>query len=451
MIETKQSNQYYIERQNDFESSARSYPRKFPFALKKAKGSWVEDVEGNRYLDFLCGAGTLALGHNNDEVNRAMIELIESDAPLHTLDLTTPVKDRFVQTILDNLPGDLKDNARIQFCSPSGTDATDAAIKLCKTATGRSTVIAFSGGYHGMGHGALALTGNLNAKNHVANLMPGVQFMPVPYSYRCPFGLGGQAGIDACCAYFERMLKDPECGVTRPAAVIIEAIQGEGGVIPVPEKFLQTVRRVTAELDIPMICDEIQCGMGRSGRLFAFEYAGITPDVILASKAIGGSQPMAVVIYNKKLDKWTAGAHAGTFRGNQLAMAAGTVVLETVTKKEFPEEDGSKGEYIRQHIEKLQKEVSIIGDVRGKGLMLGIEFIDPNAEKDLMGHPAASGEIAARVQHLCFENRLVMEKGGRNGSVMRCLCALNVTREDIDTMLSVFDRVVKQVDADVRK
>lgn len=451
MIETKQSNQYYIERQNDFESSARSYPRKFPFALKKAKGSWVEDVEGNRYLDFLCGAGTLALGHNNDEVNRAMIELIESDAPLHTLDLTTPVKDRFVQTILDNLPGDLKDNARIQFCSPSGTDATDAAIKLCKTATGRSTVIAFSGGYHGMGHGALALTGNLNAKNHVANLMPGVQFMPVPYSYRCPFGLGGQAGIDACCAYFERMLKDPECGVTRPAAVIIEAIQGEGGVIPVPEKFLQTVRRVTAELDIPMICDEIQCGMGRSGRLFAFEYAGITPDVILASKAIGGSQPMAVVIYNKKLDKWTAGAHAGTFRGNQLAMAAGTVVLETVTKKEFLDEVVSKGEYIRQHIEKLQKEVSIIGDVRGKGLMLGIEFIDPNAEKDLMGHPAASGEIAAKVQHLCFENRLVMEKGGRNGSVMRCLCALNVTREDIDTMLSVFDRVVKQVDADVRK
>ena len=451
MIETKQSNQYYIERQNDFESSARSYPRKFPFALKKAKGSWVEDVEGNRYLDFLCGAGTLALGHNNDEVNRAMIELIESDAPLHTLDLTTPVKDRFVQTILDNLPGDLKDNARIQFCSPSGTDATDAAIKLCKTATGRNTVIAFSGGYHGMGHGALALTGNLNAKNHVANLMPGVQFMPVPYSYRCPFGLGGQAGIDACCAYFERMLKDPECGVTRPAAVIIEAIQGEGGVIPVPEKFLQTVRRVTAELDIPMICDEIQCGMGRSGRLFAFEYAGITPDVILASKAIGGSQPMAVVIYNKKLDKWTAGAHAGTFRGNQLAMAAGTVVLETVTKKEFLDEVVSKGEYIRQHIEKLQKEVSIIGDVRGKGLMLGIEFIDPNAEKDLMGHPAASGEIAARVQHLCFENRLVMEKGGRNGSVMRCLCALNVTREDIDTMLSVFDRVVKQVDADVRK
>lgn len=446
---TKKSNQYYIGRQNDFESSARSYPRKFPFALAKARGSWVEDVEGNRYLDFLCGAGTLALGHNDDEVNQAMTDLITSGAPLHTLDLTTPVKDRFVQTILDNLPGDLKDNAKIQFCSPSGTDATDAAIKLCKTATGRGTVIAFSGGYHGMGHGALALTGNLNAKTHVANLMPGVQFMPFPNSYRCPFGLGGEAGVRAACTYFENMLKDPESGVTLPAAVIIEAIQGEGGVIPAPVEFLRTVRRVTKELGIPMICDEIQCGMGRSGRLFAFEYADITPDVILASKAIGGTQPMAVVIYRRELDKWGAGAHAGTFRGNQLAMAAGTVVLNRVTRPEFLSEVIRKGDYIKSRLEELKKEVSIIGDVRGKGLMLGIEFVDPRSGCDLMSHPLASGEIAARIQKECFENHLVMEKGGRFGSVMRCLCALNVTDEDIETMLSIFSGVVRRVDADV--
>ena len=449
MDENMMTNKYFTDRQSDFESSARSYPRKFPFALRKAKGSWFEDVEGNRYLDFLCGAGTLALGHNDDEVNRAMMDLIASDAPLHTLDLTTPVKDRFVQTILDNMPGHLAQDAKIQFCSPSGTDATDAAIKLCKTATGRSTVIAFSGGYHGMGHGALALTGNLNAKNHVANLMPGVQFMPYPYSYRCPFGIGGDAGVDACCAYFERMLKDPESGVTRPAAVIIEPIQGEGGVIPAPAKFLQTVRRVTLELDIPMICDEIQCGMGRSGRLFAFEHAGIVPDVILASKAIGGSQPMAVVIYDRKLDKWTAGAHAGTFRGNQLAMAAGTVVLQRVTRKEFLDDVTRKGGYIKDALLRLQKEVSIIGDVRGMGLMLGVEFVDPTGDRDIMGHPQPSGEIAARVQHMCFENRLVMEKGGRNGSVMRCLCALNVTDEEIDTMLSIFSKVVREIDRDV--
>ena len=420
MNDTNLTNEWFIGRQNDFESSARSYPRKFPFALKKAKGSWVEDVEGNRYLDFLCGAGTLALGHNDDEVSRAMMDLIASGAPLHTLDLTTPVKDRFVETIFSILPEEMQGNVKIQFCSPSGTDAVDAAIKLCKTATGRGTVIAFSGGYHGMGHGAMALTGNLNAKTKVQNLMPGVQFMPYPNSYRCPFGLGGEAGTKAACAYFERALKDPESGITRPAAVIIEPIQGEGGVVPAPAEFLQTVRRVTKELGIPMIVDEIQCGIGRSGNVFAFEESGIIPDVILMSKAIGGSQPMSVVVYNKELDKWTAGAHAGTFRGNQLAMAAGTVVLRRISDPAFLSEVRRKGERIRSALEKLQKEVSIIGDVRGRGLMQGIEFIDPNGEKDIMGHPEPSGTIAADVQKRCFENHLVMEKGGRHGSVMRC-------------------------------
>ena len=444
------TNDWFIGRQNDTESSARSYPRKFPFALSKAKGSWVEDVEGNRYLDFLCGAGTLALGHNDDEVNKAMIELISSGAPLHTLDLTTPVKDRFVETVISILPEEMRGNVKIQFCSPSGTDATDAAIKLCKTATGRGSVIAFSGGYHGMGHGALSLTGNLNAKMKVQNLMPGVQFMPYPNSYRCPFGLGGEAGTDAACAYFERMLKDPESGVTPPAAVIIEPIQGEGGVIPAPRKFMQTIRRVTKELGIPMIVDEIQCGIGRSGQIFAFEESGIIPDVILMSKAIGGSQPMSIVVYNKDLDKWTAGAHAGTFRGNQLAMAAGTVVLRRVSDPDFLASVREKGVYITEALNQLKKEVSIIGDIRGRGLMIGIEFIDPEGKKDIMGHPEASGIIAAEVQKRCFEHKLVMEKGGRNGSVMRCLCALNVSKEDINTMLGIFSSAVKEIDSEIR-
>lgn len=444
------TNDWFIGRQNDTESSARSYPRKFPFALSKAKGSWVEDVEGNRYLDFLCGAGTLALGHNDDEVNKAMIELISSGAPLHTLDLTTPVKDRFVETVISILPEEMRGNVKIQFCSPSGTDATDAAIKLCKTATGRGSVIAFSGGYHGMGHGALSLTGNLNAKMKVQNLMPGVQFMPYPNSYRCPFGLGGEAGTDAACAYFERMLKDPESGVTPPAAVIIEPIQGEGGVIPAPRKFMQTIRRVTKELGIPIIVDEIQCGIGRSGQMFAFEESGIIPDVILMSKAIGGSQPMSIVVYNKDLDKWTAGAHAGTFRGNQLAMAAGTVVLRRVSDPDFLASVREKGVYITEALNQLKKEVSIIGDIRGRGLMIGIEFIDPDGKKDIMGHPEASGSIAAEVQKRCFEHKLVMEKGGRNGSVMRCLCALNVSKEDINTMLGIFSSAVKEIDSEIR-
>ena len=444
--ETEITNQYYITRQDSTESNARSYPRKFPFALAKAQGSWIEDVEGNKYLDFLCGAGTLALGHNDPEVNQAMVDMLTGNLPLHTLDLTTPVKDTFVHTLLNLLPGELKNNAKIQFCSPSGTDAVDAALKLCKTATGRSSIIAFNGAYHGMGHGALALTGNLHAKNKVNDLMPNVHFMPYPYSYRCPFGLGGDAGTDAACAYFERMLKDPECGITKPAAVLLETIQGEGGVIPAPVKFIQTVRRVTKELDIPMIVDEIQCGIGRSGRFFAFEYADIVPDVILSSKAIGGSQPLSVVIYNKKLDVWEPGAHAGTFRGNQLAMRAGTVVMNRVSKPDFLDDVVKKGEIFAKRLEEIKSKVSIIGDVRGKGLMRGIEFVDPKSQSDSLGAKKASGEIAALVQKRCFENRLVMEKGGRNGAVMRCLCALNVTMEDLEKALDIIEKVIIEVD-----
>jgi len=443
--ESEYTNQYYITRQELTESNARSYPRKFPFAIAKAKGSWVTDVEGNKYLDFLCGAGTLALGHNDSEINQTMVDLLTGDAPLHTLDLTTPVKDKFVHTLLSLLPGELKDNAKVQFCSPSGTDAVDAALKLCKTATGRSSVIAFQGGYHGMGHGALALTGNLTAKNKVHGLMPDVHFFPYPYSYRCPFGLGGEAGVKAACTYFEHVLKDPESGITKPAAVIIEPIQGEGGVIPAPVEFLQTIRRVTQELDIPMIVDEIQCGVGRSGKFFAFEYADIVPDVILTSKAIGGSQPLSVVIYNKKLDKWEQGAHAGTFRGNQLAMAAGTVVMNRVSKPEFLEEVREKGKIIEERLLALKAKTKIIGDVRAKGLMIGTEFVNPKGQPDGIGSLPTSGEIAAKVQKICFENGFVAEKGGRGGSVMRCLCALNITKDEINTAMDIFEKVVLQV------
>ncbi|MDD3470843.1 MAG: diaminobutyrate--2-oxoglutarate transaminase family protein [Thermoguttaceae bacterium] len=449
IVEECLTNAEYLARQENTESNARSYPRSFPFSLKKAKGVWVEDVEGHRYLDFLCGAGALVLGHNDAEVNQAMIDMLSEDLPLQTLDLTTPVKDAFVHTLLSLLPPELQGNSKVQFCSPSGTDAVDAAIKLCKVATGRSSVVAFSGAYHGMGHGALSLTGNLNAKSKISALMPDVHFLPYPYSYRCPFGLGGEAGAQAIGTYFERILKDPESGITRPAAVILEPIQGEGGVIPAPASFLQTVRRVTEELKIPMIVDEIQCGMGRSGCFFAFEHANIVPDVILLSKGIGGSQPLSVVIYDKKLDRWTRGTHAGTFRGNQLAMRAGTVVMNRISQPEFLAEVREKGQWLLTHLLELQSKVNILGDVRGKGLMLGCEFVDPRQPRDTMGHFPASREIASKIQQYCFEHKLIIECGGRNSAVLRCLCALNVPMEDVAKMFEIFEAAVMKVHFDV--
>lgn len=440
------SNDYYIKRQELRESSARSYPRKFPFAIKEAHGVHLVDVEGKDYIDFLCGAGTLALGHNDLDINKALVDTIQSGAMLHGLDLATPIKDEFTSTLFELLPGKLKGNAKIQFCSPAGTDALDAAVKLCKVATGRRTVVVFSGAYHGMGQGTLAMMGNLHAKSELSGLMNDVNFFPAPYSYRCPFGLGGDAGVKAACQYFERTLKDPESGIVKPACVVIEPIQGEGGVIPMPSVFLKTLRRVTEELDIPLIFDEVQCGVGRSGTFFAFEDSGVVPDVICLSKAIGGSQPMAVVVYDKSLDKWTAGTHAGTFRGNQLAMAAGIVVIKKVSQKAFLDDVKRKGELILSTLNALKKKVSIIADVRGRGMMLGVELINPKTEADSIASKRGGGEVAAAVQRLCFERGLIMEKGGREGAVLRCLTALNIPDSDLKKGLEILQSAIIDID-----
>ena len=317
-----------LARQRHQESNARSYPRRIPLALKKARGLYVEDVEGRRFIDCLAGAGTLALGHNHPVVIEAIQQVLADELPLHTLDLTTPVKDAFVQDLFGLLPAQLAREAKIQFCGPTGADAAEAALKLVRTATGRSTVLSFQGGYHGMTQGALGLMGNLGPKKALgAVLGNGVQFLPYPYDYRCPFGLGGEAGVRANLHYLESVLSDPESGVPLPAAVVLEVVQGEGGVVPADLQWLRGLRRITEKAGVALVIDEIQTGFGRTGRMFAFEHAGIVPDVVLLSKAIGGSLPLAVVVYRDWLDTWQPGAHAGTFRGNQMAMAAGSAVM----------------------------------------------------------------------------------------------------------------------------
>ncbi|HWK51268.1 MAG TPA: diaminobutyrate--2-oxoglutarate transaminase family protein, partial [Steroidobacter sp.] len=320
-----------LARQERQESNARSYPRRIPLALKRARGIHVEDVEGRVFIDCLAGAGTLALGHNHPVVIEAIRSVLDSEVPLHTLDLTTPIKDQFVQDLFGFLPPAFASQAKIQFTGPTGTDGVEAALKLVRTATGRSTVLAFQGGYHGMSQGSLALMGNLKAKTPLGALLShGVQFLPFPYDYRCPFGLGGETGVSVNLNYLSNLVNDPEGGVQPPAAVIVEAVQGEGGVIPAANTWLRGLREITQQAGIPLIIDEVQTGFGRTGRRFAFEHAEIVPDVIVLSKAIGGSLPLSVMLYRDALDVWQPGAHAGTFRGNQMAMAAGSAVIRYI-------------------------------------------------------------------------------------------------------------------------
>ena len=437
------TNEYYLTRQSQMESNVRSYPRKLPLAIAKALGCWITDVEGTEYPDCLAGAGTLALGHNHPAVIQSIQDTIASGLPLHTLDLTTPLKDAFTEALLEQLPGG-KAEYCLQFCGPSGADGTEAAIKLAKTYTGRSSVISFSGGYHGMTHGALAMTGNLSAKNAVNGLMPGVQFMPYPHEYRCPLGVGGEAGVDALTYYFENFIEDVESGVTKPAAVILEAIQGEGGVVTAPIKWLKKIREVTEKNNIVLILDEVQSGFARSGKMFAFEHAGIEPDVIVMSKAVGGSLPLAVLGIKRKFDAWQPAGHTGTFRGNQLAMGTGLATIRTIKEQNLAENAQQRGDFLQAELKKLAVEFPCIGNVRGRGLMIGVEMVDERQQTDHLGAYPADSQLAAAIQTACFDNKLLLEKGGRNGTVIRLLCPLIITQAECEEVIVRFKKAIAE-------
>ena len=344
-------NDDYVRRQAAIESNARTYPRRLPIALVSGRGLMVRDVEGREYFDCLAGAGALALGHNHPVVVDAIRQALDADTPLQTLDLPTPLKERFTRDLFDSLPVGFADQFKIHFCGPSGADAIEAALKLARIATGRKGVIAFDGAYHGMTLGAMSLMGDVGPKTNVGSPIVDVQFMPFPSDYRCPFGLGSDVGARAGVNYLERLLADHHSGAPKPAAVVLEVVQGEGGVYPAPNDWLRRVREITSRHDVLLIVDEVQTGLGRTGRLYAFEHAGIVPDVVVLSKAVGGGLPLAVLLYRSELDVWLPGAHAGTFRGNQLAFATGAAAIRYVVRQRLEEHAELAGDRLQKALE----------------------------------------------------------------------------------------------------
>lgn len=430
-----------LSNQEQLESEVRSYPRKFPIAIRRAYGALVEDTSGQVYLDCLAGAGALALGHNHPEVTQDIIANINAGLPLQTLDITTPAKDAFIREVMRFLPAGFAQDVRIQFCGPSGADAVEAAIKLAKQFTGRNNIVSFHGAYHGMTNGSQALMGNLNAKARRVGLMADVHFFPFPYSLRCKFGLGGERGEEASIRYLESVLHDQESGIVKPAALIVEPIQGEGGVLPASAYWLQEVRRITRELDIVLVFDEIQCGVGRSGRHFAFECAGVEPDILIMSKAIGGGLPLSCLVFRKNLDVWNPGEHAGTFRGNQLAMVAGARTLQIIKRDHLADHAARMGERMLTALTNLQQEHACIGEVRGRGLMLGVEIVVPG-QVDTLGQPLADPKGANDIQRAALKNGLIVEKGGRHGAVLRFLPPLNISDTQVDFAIRAFSAAV---------
>jgi diaminobutyrate-2-oxoglutarate transaminase len=416
-----------LRRQALRESAARTYARSLPIVPVRARGLTIEGADGRRYLDCLSGAGTLALGHNHPVVLEAIRGVLDSGAPLHVLDLATPVKDAFTTELFATLPRKFAENARIQFCGPAGTDAVEAALKLVRIATGRSGLLAFTGAYHGMTAGALGASGGAEDVR--------VTRLPFPQDYRCPFGVGGDRGAELAARWTENLLDDPKGGVPAPGGMILEPVQGEGGVIPAPDAWLRRMREITADRAIPLIADEVQTGVGRTGTFWAVQQSGITPDVMVLSKAIGGSLPLAVIVYHSDLDGWGPGAHAGTFRGNQLAMAAGAATLAFVRENNLAERAAVLGARMLGQLQGLAANHPCMGDVRGRGLMIGVEIVAPDA-----GHPAAPPDpvLAAAVQRECLRRGLIVELGGRHACVVRLLPPLTLTDEQAVAVLDRF-------------
>jgi diaminobutyrate-2-oxoglutarate transaminase len=457
-----------LRRQAARESAARTYARALPIVPVRARGLTIEGADGRRYLDCLSGAGTLALGHNHPVVLEAIRKVLDSGAPLHVLDLATPVKDAFITELFRTLPPGLADHARVQFCGPAGTDAVEAAFKLVRAATGRTGILAFTGAYHGMTAGALEASGGAYDVR--------VARLPYPQEYRCPFGVGGERGAELAARWTESVLDDPKSGVPRPAGMILEPVQGEGGVIPAPDAWMRRIRQITADRSIPLIADEVQTGVGRTGAFWAVEHSGVTPDVMVLSKAIGGSLPLAVVVYRDDLDVWQPGAHAGTFRGNQLAMAAGTATLAYVRENRLAERADAVGSRMLDQLRALSEEFGCIGDVRGRGLMIGVEVVEPEADTPVHrdagstsssaegpdrgsagrgvdvtatqnpeGTPRpAAPELAAAIQRECLRRGLIVELGGRHSSVVRLLPPLTISDEQA---AAVLDRLADAVAA----
>lgn len=427
--------QVLLEMQAHNESTAVTYPKNIPIAIKRATGVYVEDMDDNIYLDFLAGAGVLNMGHNHPHLIKAAMEQMQ--ILCHSLDFPTPIKQEFKQALLNCLPKSMRANMRMHFCGPTGSDAVETAIKIARAHTQRNAVVSFQGSYHGSTHLAMGLTGYVGAKQHQPDSPQGVSFFPFPYCFRCPVGLNSESCEINCLTYLENTLKDTHGGITKPAAIIIEPVQGEGGSIPGNKSFFSRLQSLACEQDIPLIVDEVQTGIGRTGTWFAFEQFGIEPDIVISSKAISGiGQPIAVVMYNRKFI-WPKGAHIGTFRGNQVAMASAVENLRLMREENILNNVNVLSKHAYARFNESLAVLSTVGDIRGMGFMMGIEIVNPVTKSPCT-------QRARDIQKIALRNGLITELGGRHDAVIRLLPPLNISLEILNKAIEILINAIEE-------
>ncbi len=407
------------------ESEVRGYIRSFPTIFKKAKGAILTDEQGVEYIDFFAGAGTLNYGHNNEHISKALIDYLQEDGIVHGLDMATTAKKEFLQTFESLILKPRNLEYKLQFTGPTGTNAVETALKLARLVKGRSNVVAFTNGYHGLSQGSLAVTGNNEYRDESYISRTNATFMP----------FDGYFDDMNTLKYFRKFLEDGSSGVDLPAAVILETIQGEGGINVASKEWLQELEAICREFDILLIIDDIQVGNGRSGEFFSFEFAGINPDMVTLSKSIGGGLPMALLLFKPHLDQWKPGEHTGTFRGNNLAFVASKVSLEhywqndNISKAVFYKEKILKQRLL--DIANKYKDVYDI-DVRGRGLAYGFEIKNDKS-------------MASDISKNAFKEGLIVETCGSESQVVKFLPPLLIEEELLEEGLKRFEIAVDKL------
>ncbi len=408
----------------EMESEVRGYVRAFPAVFDKAQGAFLYDEQGNEFIDFFAGAGTLNYGHNNPLISEALIAYLQHGGIVHGLDKATVAKKNFLQKLRDTILAPRNLDYKVQFTGPTGTNAVETALKLARMVKRRSNIIAFTNGYHGLTMGSLAVTGNDFYRDESYGARNNADSVP----------FDGYFGPDVnTIDYLRKFLEDASSGIDLPAAIIVETVQGEGGINVASAQWLRDLEKLCHDYDILLIIDDIQMGNGRTGTFFSFEEAGIKPDMVTVSKSIGGGLPMALLLMRPELDQWKPGEHTGTFRGNNLAFIAATQALSYWDNDDFAESIKYKGEIMEQELRKIvdkyQGQLDI--ELRGRGMVWGLDI----------NRPGFAGEVSAEA----FANNLVIELAGADDNVVKFLPSLIIEEETLRQGIAIIDQVIGEL------
>ncbi len=407
------------------ESEVRSYIRSFPTVFSRAQGSRMWDMRGREYVDFFSGAGALNYGHNNPKLKELLIAYLQEDGITHSLDMATKAKAKFLETFQSVIlePRDLP--YKVMFPGPTGTNAVESALKLARKVTGRQTVIAFTNAFHGMTLGSLAVTANRFKRRGAG--------VPLGHAVIMPYDQFLGEAVDAA-AYLEQFLEEGGSGVSRPAAIILETVQGEGGVHVARTAWLKKIGDLCKRMGILLIVDDVQVGCGRTGPFFSFEEAGITPDIVSLSKSISGyGLAMALTLMKPELDVFEPGEHNGTFRGQNPAFVTATGALDYWRTADFTAAIGEKAALMRTRLEKIACAYPLLNlEVRGRGLIQGIVS-------------DSSPELASQISQEAFSRGLIVETSGPEDEVVKLLPALTIDDETLVQGLNILEDSIRHI------